>query len=435
MRKILATMTKEWQLTRRDISGLILLLAMPAILIVVMALVQDAPFRDYRNLRFDLLLADNDHGSLARQITLGLKQSGNFHVVDSLNNAPVDEATLKRELNEGNYKIGVIIPQGITAEIANSANIAANDISRKMGMEASLPTRPSGEKMFVQVCFDPVSKPAFRTAINSAIEKYITYSSTSALMQRLSTMNHSDSANGDNEAADLKKIMEGIGVKEQPLNDSVQYYSQHVNSVQHNVPAWAIFGMFFIAIPMTSHILRERMDGSALRVALIPFADKFVVLGKIFFYTLLCLLQFGVMLAIGVWGMPYFGMPSLYTGAHASLLLPVALCISFTATSYGYLTGAVFKTFTQALPFSSVSIVMLSAIGGIWVPVEVLPHGMQQLARLSPLHWSLDAINRVIIRDGDWASILHPCLILVLTGIVLFTISILVNNSRGRSLQ
>jgi len=56
---------------QRDISGLLLLLVMPAALIVVMALVQDAPFRDYQELSFDLLLADNDHGSLARQITMG----------------------------------------------------------------------------------------------------------------------------------------------------------------------------------------------------------------------------------------------------------------------------------------------------------------------------------------------------------------------------
>ena len=41
-------------------------------------MVQDAPFKDYQELRFDLLLADNDHGRLADEIKFGLKQSKNF---------------------------------------------------------------------------------------------------------------------------------------------------------------------------------------------------------------------------------------------------------------------------------------------------------------------------------------------------------------------
>ncbi len=35
------------------------------------------------------------------------------------------------------------------------------------------------------------------------------------------------------------------------------------NSVQHNVPAWSIFAMFFIVIPIAGNMIREREDGSA----------------------------------------------------------------------------------------------------------------------------------------------------------------------------
>ena len=41
MKKILATIIKEWILLRRDIGGLMMLLIMPGILIMVMAMVQD----------------------------------------------------------------------------------------------------------------------------------------------------------------------------------------------------------------------------------------------------------------------------------------------------------------------------------------------------------------------------------------------------------
>lgn len=418
---------------KRDISGLLLLLVMPAALIIVMALVQDAPFRDYQELKFTMLLSDNDHGSLARQITDGLKHSKNFQVTDSIDGNPVNDNQLKQLLNKGEYKIGIVIPAGVTAEIVNSANIVVNDISKKAGITATMPIREMREQMYVRLYFDPVSKPAFRTAIGSALDKYITFSCTNILMQRLSMLSKGSSDNDTANKNDLRKIMQGIGVKEEPLNDRGKNML-HINSVQHNVPAWAIFGMFFIVIPIAGHIIREREDGSALRVALIPNTTLYVTLGKIIFYTLICVFQFMLMLCIGLWAMPWFGLPALYPGLHSWLLLPISLSIGFAATAYGFFTGTVFRTITQALPFGSVSIVMWSAIGGIWVPIEILPKSMQHLALVSPLHWSLEAINDVILRNGDVNNVLLPVSVLLFTGAALWVASIIISNKQQQSI-
>jgi len=415
---------------QRDISGLLLLLVMPAALIVVMALVQDAPFRDYQELSFDLLLADNDHGSLARQITDGLKHSKNFHVIDSLDGSPLTETQLKELLNKGTHKIGIVIPGGVTAEMVNSANIAVNAISQKAELPITLPTREMRDRMFVRLYFDPVSKPAFRTAIGAALDKYITYSCTNILMQRLSLLSKEPNKTYDSSnMGDLEKIMQGIGVKEEPLNDNAKYTGLHINSVQHNVPAWAIFGMFFIAIPIAGHVIKEREDGSALRIGLIPHANRYVAMGKIIFYTLICSLQFMFMLCIGLWVMPLFHLPALYPGLHSWLLLPVSLCIGFAATAYGFFIGTAFKTVTQALTFGSVSIVILSATGGIWVPIEILPHSMQVIALASPLHWSLEAVNEVILRNGGAGSVVLPVFILLLTGSALWVAGIFIRTT------
>ena len=129
MKKILATIIKEWILTRRDVAGFMLLFLMPAALIVVMAMVQDAPFKDYQEMKFDLLVADHDHGSVAKSITEGLKKSGNFRVTDEIDGEPVTEEQLKQLLNDGDFKVGVVIPKGATAEMVNAANMVANNIT------------------------------------------------------------------------------------------------------------------------------------------------------------------------------------------------------------------------------------------------------------------------------------------------------------------
>ncbi|XZF15257.1 ABC transporter permease [Chitinophagaceae bacterium MMS25-I14] len=433
MKKVYATIWKEWLLLRRDIAGLGLLLLMPAVLIVVMAMVQDAPFRDYQEIRFDLLMADNDGGSLAKEIKNGLRQSKNFNVIDSIGGREVSEQQLKSLLGRGDYKVGIVIPKGATSEIANSANLIANNISEKLGL-GTLPARSSRDSMYVRMYFDPVTKPTFRMSISFALDKYVTYSCSNVLVQRLSRLSKTAGDTSAAQAGDFKKVFQGIGIKEEKLGGQ-GFNNVVINSVQHNVPAWAIFGMFFIVVTISGQMIREREEGSAVRIMLIPGSLKPVAWGKIFFYIIICTVQFLLMLGIGLWILPLLGLPKLYLGMHPWVILPVTVCIAFAATSYGYFVGTVFKTTNQALPFGAISVVILSALGGIWVPVDILPPMMQRMAMFSPLHWGLDAVNQLLLRNLGITSVLKHMAALVLFGLVLWTISTYQNNRRINSLQ
>lgn len=448
MKKIRATIIKEWILARRDIAGFMLLFLMPAALIIVMALVQDAPFKDYQKLQFDLLVADHDNGSIAQSIKDGLKQSENFRITDSIDGKPLTEARLKELLQSGDYKVGIVIPKGSTPEMVNAANIVANSISEQLGL-GSLPSREVRDSVFIKMYFDPVSRPTFRMSVSFALDKLITYSSSHILVERLSKLAAPVVDSSDSTAADsllavaepepepvknFERIFKGLGVSEQMLSDDA-YSAKYVNSVQHNVPAWAIFGMFFIVIPICSHLIRERDEGSALRIELIPNARRMVALGKILFYTLVCVMQFILMFCVGVWLLPLIGLPSLYLGASAWALIPIALAIAVAATSYGYFIGVMFTTTNQAMPFGAISIVILSALGGIWVPIDVLSPMMQNLAKLSPLYWGLDAVNYITLRNGSILDVWLHILVLALFSAFLWMIATYRIRRRPQSIQ
>lgn len=438
MKKILATISKEWILTRRDVAGLMLLFIMPAILIIVMAIVQDAPFKDYQELKFDLLVADDDgNGKLSQEIIKGLKGGGNFTIIDSINGKPVTEHKLKYLLNEGDYKVGIVIPKGANAELVNSANIVANSISKKIGM-GTLPSREVRDTNYVRMYFDPASKPTFRMSVSFALDKYITYSSSHILVQRLSQIggvNTDSLVKADSTytepkpTEDFEKIFSGIGIKENMLNED-QANAIEITSVQHNVPAWAIFGMFFIVIPICGHLIRERDEGSAMRIELIPNARRYVSIGKILFYTFICTIQFIVMFCIGLWILPLIGLDSLQLGLNTWVLIPIALSIAIAATSYGYFIGVIFKTTNQAMPFGAISVVILSAMGGVWVPIEVFSPLMQKLALISPLYWGLDAINHITLRNGNFYDVQMHILVLLCFSIVLWIGSTMRNKAR-----
>lgn len=445
MRKILATINKEWILTRRDVAGFMLLFLMPAVLIVVMAMVQDAPFKDYQEMRFELLIADHDNGSIAQSIKEGLKESGSFVVTENIDGQPVTETQLKELLQKGDYKVGIVIPKGATAEMVNAANLVANSISEKLGL-GSMPSREVRDSLYIRMYFDPVAKPTYRMAVSFALDKLITFSSSHVLVERLSKMGIAQIDSTDSTATDssilqqvqpvrdFEKIFTGLGIKEHMLSDKEEQKT-YINSVQHNVPAWAIFGMFFIVIPICGHLIREREEGSALRVELIPGARRMVALGKIFFYTMVCTIQFALMFCVGIWLLPMLGLPALQLGAHAWVLIPVAIAIAVAATSYGYFVGIVFKTTNQAMPFGAISVVILSAMGGIWVPADIFSPMMQKLAMLSPLYWGLDAVNHITLRDGDINDVLVHIGVLAGFSTILFIISTHRNKNRARSIQ
>ncbi|MCF6403826.1 ABC transporter permease [Chitinophaga filiformis] len=395
MLRLLATIRKEWLLLLRDRTGLTLLFAMPVVLITVMAMIEDAPFRDYQELRFDILTVDNDHGRLGKYIREGLEYSAQFRVIDSMKGQPITEQQARDLVNEGEYKICIIIPQGATGAIVSNANKIVNDISKRMGMPGVLPVSSRKDSLNVTVYFDPASKKAFKSAIHQALDNFLTQVETDLLLERIKQqLRRKDVPESDSMVIQLK----AVGLKEQ-LTGPSQEIDVISNSVQHNVPAWSIFAMFFIVIPIAGNMIREREDGSLLRMKLIPGSYLAVLTGKMLFFVAVCVVQFYLMMQVGIYLLPLLGLPKLMLGQSLLAAFIVAVGIGLASTSYGILVGTVFKTPNQALNFGAISIVILSAIGGIWIPLEIMPSHMQFIGHLSPLSWGLDAINDIYLRN------------------------------------
>ena len=395
MLRLLATIKKEWLLLLRDRTGLALLFVMPVILITIMALIEDAPFRDYQEVKFDILTVDNDHGRLGRYIREGLQSSEQFNIIDSVKGQPITEQQAKELVNAGDYKICIIIPQGATGAIVSNANKIVNDLSRRMGIPVALPVSTRKDSLYVTVFFDPASKKAFKSAIHQALDNFLTQVETDLLMDRIKLqLKKKDVPETDTMVIQLK----AVGLKEQFAGELKQP-DVISNSVQHNVPAWSIFAMFFIVIPIAGNMIREREDGSLLRMKLIPGSYLAILAGKMLFFVGVCVIQFYLMILVGIYLLPMLGLPKLLLGNSHVATFIVATCIGLASTAYGILVGTVFKTPNQALNFGAISIVILSAIGGIWIPLEIMPSHMQFIGHLSPLSWGLDAINNIYLRN------------------------------------
>lgn len=418
MLRLLATIKKEWLLLKRDRTGLALLFFMPLVLITVMALVEDAPFRDFQEMKFDVLTVDNDHGRLARHVKEGLERSGQFNLIDSLDGKPVTLEQAQRLVNAGDYKLCILIPKGATAAIVSNANQVVNQLSKRMGLPAIQPVKSRNDSINIVIYFDPATKKAFKSAIHQALDNFLTQVETALMIERIQRQLRS---NDSTAAADTLQIqLKAVGLQEQASGPTKEFNGVY-SSVQHNVPAWSIFAMFFIVIPIAGNMIRERGDGSLERMKLIPGSYLAVLAGKMLFFVGICIVQFYLMTLVGIYLMPLLGLPRLLLGASHLSAFIIAAAIGLAATAYGILIGTIFKTPNQALNFGAISIVILSAIGGIWVPLEVMPPTMQFIGRLSPLNWGLEAINNIYLRNagiehvwGNALKLLALCAVMLL---------------------
>ena len=94
------------------------------------------------------------------------------------------------------------------------------------------------------------------------------------------------------------------------------------------------------------------------------------------------------------------------------------MAVAFAATGYGVLLGTVATSHEQAASFGSVSVIILAAIGGVWVPVYMMPAIMQKISVISPLNWGLDGFYDLFLRGADIQEILPQTLFLMLFFIV-----------------
>lgn len=397
MLRLYSTIQKEILILLRDKGGLIIMFIMPMAMITLMALIQDAPFRDYQEMKIPLLLVNNDKGNLGSTIDSGLYDSKIFEITKlSLNRDEV-----KQKVKSGEYNIAIIIP----ADASDLLNSKVSHFVTKKLSEAGLSDSSSVDEtklaaeLSLEILFSPDTKKSFKSSIISSLKQSTSKIETQTLLE-LFNKELKQSDNGGNE-----KMKDFVNFKEINTVETPEE-ALKLNSVQHNVPAWTIFGMFFIVISMSGSIIKERDEGSYTRILTMPGSYITVLAGKISAYLLICLIQCVLMLMVGLYILPHMGLPVLIIGNSIWAITVVAVSAGLAATGYGILIGTIFKTHQQASTFGAVSVVLLAALGGIWVPVFVMPEYLRMLSEFSPLYWGLSAFHKLFLIGGDLNSVI-----------------------------
>ena len=390
MRRLLALWGKEWLALSRDVLGLAVLFLMPAAFIVVMSLALSEVFKGgaARQAEFAVMAADP---KLADRLARKLSGDG-FRSAP----APADEAAARDGVRRGTPSLVLLVPR---------------DFERALNAPLDGKNTPPKLTLLADPALPPTQLLAFRQRVLGV-----------ALGLRVSSLMRRAGIAAGADALELKRAailnVETIGRIARP------------SSVQQNVPAWLIFGMFFVVMPISSLFVVERREGTLARLVSLRVPFSMLLLGKVGPYFVVNLAQAALMLIAGLTLVPWFGGETLALPARWDLLAAVTACTSFCAIGWGLFVAVCSRTLEQATVIGGVGNILAAAVGGVMVPRFVMPQAMQKLSEASPMAWALDGFHAVILRQGGAADIAAPCAKLLALAAALLAAALWVHHRR-----
>ena len=165
-------------------------------------------------------------------------------------------------------------------------------------------------------------------------------------------------------------------------------------------------------------VVAERKTGTMLRLLTTPITRIEIVLGHFLAMFVMILAQLTVLILFGqlLLGVGYLRVPL------ATLLM--LLTTAFWAASLGLLIGIFARTEEQVIIFALVVMLLLSGLGGAWMPLEFTSTTFQTVGHLLPTAWAIDGFENIVVRGLGLDSVLLPAAIVFSFAIVFFATAI-----------
>jgi ABC-2 type transport system permease protein len=411
MYKLLVTIKKDLLIMARDRVGLIFMFVMPIVMAIVITAIQNSTFELVNNNKITLLLCNRDTGDAGRQLDKAIEKIGMFKINRVEAGSSWEQVILEKMRNK-DALVALVIPANYSDQVSTKARKIAGKALDDLGIEAD--SSLQNEKHFDSLSFfyHPVLQKNFRQSVQGALMSAV------QLVQSKQIIRSIYGSISDKPYTDT--LENEIMTNQAPMSERAVSRDGNTNipnATQHNIPAWTIFAMFFVVISLGSSVVREKINGSFIRLKTLPTSYLVAIASKQITYLAVTLLQAAVIFSIGIWLFPLLGLPRLNLPPHLGGVIIVSLICGWCAVSFAACIGVFAQTQEQANGFGAVSVVLLAAIGGVLVPGFAMPAGMQVVMQFSPMHWCLEAYYGIFLEGGTLADILiklAPLLVIIL---------------------
>lgn len=384
MTRLLASLHKESLLLLRDWHALLVLFAMPSLFVLIMSLALQGRFAEHGGTQLAGWLTNASSAVAAQAFSTELKRQPALSITSTTE--PIRLSTTDRLFH---------------------IQLLAN-------FEAAL-SGTDDQHTGVSIHFAPELGLRDRSLISAAVQQ---------AFARFNTQLIAEDMGFDDDYARTELLKEDfIQSAEEPL-------AARPNSVQQSVPAWLIFAMFFIAIPISTTLIQERQQKTLMRLQTFGVSLSLIYVSKLLPYFVINQLQLLVMLALGSLLLPLLGAQALSLDVSLGALMLMSTSVSIAALGFAALIAALARSIEQATVISGTANILFAALGGIMVPRFIMPPVMQKLSLLSPMAWAQEGFLTILIRGGSYSAVALNSAVLLAMGGVLGALALFVSHRR-----
>ena len=395
--KLVASIKKEILLLFSDKIGLSIMFIMPLLLVFIITIIQDSAYKMVNENKVSLIISNQDLGSQGEKLIQLLDESGLFELQLENN---LKTTSLSDYLLDQNKLTALYIPTNFSEKLKEKANQISTTLTFELGLSEVKQSTPEVSLPNLDFYHDPVLQENYSYSITNVIASFLNVIENELMIESIYA-----EIGIEKSPEDFKqKIMANkIIINRIPAMNDEQMINP--NSTQHNVPAWTIFAMFFMVVSLGSNIVKERVNGSFLRLKTMPTNYIHILSAKMLVYMMVAVLQFVLIFSIGMLVFPMIGLPKLVLPSALTAFLAIMLMCSMAAVSYALMIGALSRTQEQSNGIGAISIIIFAALGGIWVPTFVMPEYLQIISSFSPMHWCLEGFYILFLKGGSWAQL------------------------------
>jgi len=153
-----------------------------------------------------------------------------------------------------------------------------------------------------------------------------------------------------------------------------------------SVAGTSVMMLLFSVAGIGGSLLDEKQEGILKKLLCSPIPPNYILFGKLVFANIISIIQLIIMF---VYAWLVFGLDIMH---HLPSLILMIFTISFSCSGFGVILASFAKTRQQVQGYSTLIVLVMSAIGGSMIPIFAMPEIMQKMAVFTVNYWGIQGI-------------------------------------------
>ncbi len=228
---------------------------------------------------------------------------------------------------------------------------------------------------------------------------------------KLTPQSTTTTASGSSSAADKNAANKDDIFSRIARIDTEQVVGKHVTNPQASrlVGGYAIMFLLMALSGSATALFEEKRSSIFQRILSAPVRLSHILWARFLFGVARGSVQLTFLFLAGkiLFGIDLF--------SHLSAMAALIMCPAAACTAFGMLLAAISSTPEMAQGLSTLLVLAMSAIGGAWFPVSMMPEFIQKVSKFTIVYWSVEDFTSILWAGQSLMEILPTLGILVQT--------------------